>query len=129
MLRAGARAYLLKEDDFDELVTAVERVMNGQFYLSSSIRGMSVGDFLTGGGAGLIGSFARLTRREREILHWLASGESIRDLATRLNVSPKTLYTHREHIMTKLGVHTSAELLKVALQSRALYPDSLDTSE
>lgn len=123
MLRVGAHGYLLKDDDFEELVTAIRQAIRGHIYLSSSIREMSVGEFLGRGDTNLGGSLSRLTSREREVLHWIATGESVRGLAARLNVSPKTLYTHREHLMTKLGVRSGAELLKVALQSEKLRPD------
>jgi DNA-binding NarL/FixJ family response regulator len=114
MLQAGATGYVLKDDDFDELLVAIDRAISGQRYLSSAIADRSVGDFLGGTGSGNPYP-ARLTARERELLHWLAEGETIKQIATRLNLSPKTLYTHRENVMRKLRVTSSAGLLKLAL--------------
>jgi len=115
MLRAGALGYVLKDDDYDELLAAISAAMNGRRYLSSAIAGLSVRDFLMAGESGEPFRLSTLTTREREVLHWLAEGMTIKQIAAKLNLSPKTLYSHREHIMDKLEVPNGAKLLKIAI--------------
>lgn len=114
MLRAGASAYVLKDDDSDEIITAVRRVANGQSYLSSCLRRCSVTGVRPGPDNRPSGA-ASLTCREREILEWLGKGETTKGIALGLHLSPKTVYTHREHIMEKLDVRNGAALIRAAV--------------
>ncbi len=117
-LKSGARGYLLKESAFDELIAALRTVMKGRCYLSSSITGVVVKDYvgLLEGVGPESGAFAVLSRREREVLQALAEGLSTKDIAGRLGVSVKTVETYRSQIMDKLDLHTVAELTKYAIR-------------
>ncbi len=117
MLRAGASGYLLKDCAFMELSRAIRTVAEGKFYLSPSISGMVIDEYIkmleNGGGEETIST---LTSREREILQLIAEGKSTRDIATSINVSVKTVETHRYHIMQKINVTSIAELTKFAIR-------------
>ncbi len=117
MLRAGASGYLLKDCAFRELSRAIRTVAEGKFYLSPSISGMVIDEYIKmlendGGGE----TISTLTSREREILQLIAEGKSTRDIATSINVSMKTVETHRYNIMQKIDVTSIAELTKFAIR-------------
>lgn len=117
-LKSGALGYLLKESAFDELIAALRTVLKGRCYLSSSITGTVVKDYvsrLEGSGNGS-GAFTVLSRREREVLQALAEGLSTKDIAGKLGVSVKTIETYRSQIMDKLDIHSVAELTKYAIR-------------
>ncbi len=116
-LRAGAHGYLLKECELGELLAAVRSVAAGNTYLSPSIAGAVV-DVVRGSKSASEVSFPEiLTPREREVLQLLAEGLSTQEIADRLNVSSKTVASHREHIMHKLDVHSIAGLTKYAIRA------------
>lgn len=114
-LKAGAKAYLLKDSAPLEVFTAIRRVLEGQRYVSSQIREKNAG-YLDVIPAAEDSAFRALSAREREVLQLIAEGLSTRQIADKLNVSPKTVETHRGHIMEKLDIHTIAELTKYALR-------------
>lgn len=116
MLRAGARAYVLKETAFDEVLRAIRSVLAGRVYLSPAVAGHVVERAIGPEGPDEP-SRALLTAREREVLQLLAEGQSIKDTAARLCVSAKTVETHRKQIMDKLGIRTIAGLTKWALRA------------
>jgi len=123
VLRAGASGYILKEAADTELVTAIRVVSSGRFYLSPSAQSLMVGDYLQRVRAGEErDSYSALTEREREILKLVAEGYTNNQIAERLTISPKTVDTHRTHIMDKLNLHSRAELVKYAMR-RGLLED------
>jgi DNA-binding NarL/FixJ family response regulator len=114
-LRAGAKGYLLKDAAPEELLRAIERVMHGQFYLSAKINEQVIRDFIQlpqDRGS----SFIVLSAREREVLQLLAEGKSAKQIANLLNLSVKTVETHRQHIMDKLNLHSLPELTRYAIR-------------
>jgi len=115
MLRAGASGYLLKDCALDELVLAIRMVMEGKYYLSPAITGTVLEDFLHNRGE-LKSNLSLLTNREREVLQLIAEGKSTRDTAATLNISAKTVETHRLRLMNKLGLRNVADLTKFALR-------------
>jgi two-component system response regulator NreC len=122
-LRAGASGYILKEAADTELITAIRAVQAGRFYLSPSAQSMMVGDYLQRVRTGEEkDSYSGLTEREREILKLVAEGLTNNQIAERLFISPKTVDTHRTHIMDKLNLHSRAELVKYAMR-RGLLED------
>jgi two-component system, NarL family, response regulator NreC len=124
VLRAGASGYMLKEAADTELISAIRIINNGSFYLSSSAQSMMVGDYLQRVRSGEErDSYSELTEREREILKHVAEGYTNNQIAERLFISPKTVDTHRTHIMDKLNLHSRAELVKYAMR-RGLLEDS-----
>lgn len=116
MLRAGASGYLLKDSAFGELTRGIRAVVAGHRYLSPSIGEGIIDDYINhpDSSGGLIPS--ALSGREREVLQLLAEGHSAKEIAFQLHVSVKTAETHRRHIMTKLDVHSVAELTKLAVR-------------
>jgi DNA-binding NarL/FixJ family response regulator len=122
-LRAGASGYMLKEAADTELITAIRAVSRGRFYLSPSAQSIMVGDYLQRVRSGEEhDSYNALTEREREILKLVAEGYTNNQIAERLTISPKTVDTHRTHVMDKLNLHSRAELVKYAMR-RGLLED------
>jgi two-component system response regulator NreC len=122
-LRAGASGYMLKEAADTELISALHIIQSGQFYLSPMAQSVMVGDYLQRVRVGEEkDSYSSLTEREREILKLVAEGYTNNQIAERLIISPKTVDTHRTHIMDKLNLHSRAELVKYAMR-RGLLED------
>ncbi|HZU00593.1 MAG TPA: response regulator transcription factor [Ktedonobacteraceae bacterium] len=122
-LRAGASGYMLKEAADTELISALHIIQSGQFYLSPMAQSVLVGDYLQRVRIGEEkDSYSSLTEREREILKLIAEGYTNNQIAERLVISPKTVDTHRTHIMDKLNLHSRAELVKYAMR-RGLLED------
>lgn len=116
MFKAGASAYLLKDCAFEELVTAIRTVVQNKIYLSPNISNIIIENFVRYPGEPGESAFSILTNREREVLQLIAEGKSTKEIASYLNVSIKTIETHRMNIMDKLGVHSIAELTKYAIR-------------
>ena len=116
MLKAGAAAYLLKDCAFEELVTAVQTVVTGKIYLSPGIAGVVIENYVRNAPHVDRSVFSLLSDREREVLQLMAEGKSTKEIAVHLNVSIKTVETHRANIMTKLDIHNIAELTKYAIR-------------
>jgi DNA-binding NarL/FixJ family response regulator len=116
VLRAGASGYVLKNTAVEELRAAIRAVMAGKVYLSPAIAGVVVQDYVRHVPDRARGPFDTLTPREREVLQLLAEGKTSKEMAAALNVSAKTVEMHRGQIMTKLGIHTVAELTKLAIR-------------
>jgi len=116
MLKAGATAYLLKQCAVDELITAIKTVLKNQTYLSPCISGVVVDNFVRNTAKSGPSAFSHLTDREREVLQLMAEGKSSKEIANQLNLSIKTIETHRMKVMEKLNIHTVAELTKYAIR-------------
>ncbi len=116
MLEAGASGYLLKDNAFEELAAALRRVTQDKTYLCSEVTGPIVEDYLNRLGEEEDAKASPLTSREREVLQLLAEGLISKQIASRLNISPKTVETHRSRLMKKLGIHSVAELTKYAIR-------------
>ncbi len=114
MLKAGASGYLLKDSAFEELATAIRMVLTNKIYLSTEIANVVIKDYLQGGGDESV--FSVLSPREREVLQLMAEGKSSRQIADHLNISIKTVETHRMQIMHKLQIFSVAELTKYAIR-------------
>ena len=117
MLGAGASGYLLKDSAFEELVTALHAVRSNKIYLSPSITGVVVEDYVRKISKDTEPDSSVLTGREREVLQLLAEGNSTKEIASHLIVSVKTIETYRQHIMEKLDLHSIADLTKYAIRS------------
>jgi len=116
MLRSGASGYLLKDCAFEELARAIRTVVAGKTYLSPSISGVVVNDYLHRLSKADFSGSEVLTDREREVLQLLAEGKSTKQIALKLHISVKTVETHRRQIMNKLDIYTVAELTKYAIR-------------
>jgi len=115
VLRAGAQGYLMKESAPDLLLTAVQRVADGEVVLSSSMQAKVMAS-LVGVGASRVGP-AALTAREHEILRLIGRGCTTSDIAMEMARSVKTVETHRSRIMRKLGLESAAQLVRYATLS------------
>jgi two-component system response regulator NreC len=118
MFKAGASGYLLKDCALEELVKAVRTVMNRKIYLSPSISDIVVKDFVIGWSPedSSSSAYSILTAREREVLQLMAEGKTTNQIAESLCISVKTVEAHRKQLMTKLDIHSVAELTKYAIR-------------
>jgi DNA-binding NarL/FixJ family response regulator len=107
---AGVHGYVLKDNTFEELSKAIETVASGRRYTSASVSEKLHAFRLNSGGV-------TLSPREREVLKLIASGLSSKTIARELGISPKTVETHRVRLMTKLNLHSVAELVRYAVQT------------
>ena len=116
MLEAGASGYLLMDCAFEELAAAIRNVAAGNTYLSPKIAEVVVKGYLDRTPGSPPGPGSSLTPREREVLQLLAEGMAAKEIAAHLNVSVKTVETHRRNMMEKLNMHSIAELTKYAVR-------------
>lgn len=124
MLKAGARGYLLKSDcTVDELARCIRTVKEGKMYLSAGITNLLVTRYIQklkdNSDQSLKESSSRyslLSNREREVFQLLAEGFTAREIAAALNLSRKTVETHRRRIMNKLGLKTINQLMRYAVK-------------
>jgi DNA-binding NarL/FixJ family response regulator len=116
-LKAGARAYLLKDSAEYDLVSAVKAVSEGKAFFSPAISKMLVEDYMRRMQEQQVeDSYDLLTTREREVLQLLAEGKNNKEVAQLLNLSLYTVETHRSNIFQKLNLHSSAELILYAIR-------------
>jgi DNA-binding NarL/FixJ family response regulator len=120
--RRGASGYLLKTSAADELVTAVRETLNGRLYISPKITEATLSNFLREHKRGP--DRRRLTLRQREVLQLLAEGLSMKEAASVLHLTTRTIAFHKYRIMAILGVHTNAELVQYALRTCLFTSDS-----
>jgi len=116
MLEAGASGYLLKDCAIEELIRAIRTVLADQVYISPGIGRVVADHFKAGSDEPIVSVFSVLTDRERAVLQMLAEGHSTKEVGARLNLSAKTIASHREHIMQKLDIRSIAGLTKYAIQ-------------
>lgn len=116
MLKAGASGYLLKDCVSDDLAYAIRSVADGQNYLSPQIARIVITNYMNNIETLKNSVFSILTYREREVLQLLAEGKSTKQIASILNLSIKTIETHRQHITKKLNINNIAELTKYAIK-------------
>lgn len=122
MIKYGASGYMLKESAFNELITGLQTMMHGKTFLCSKIAKVVFSDYVSmitnpkwNGGDGL-------SVREREVLQLVAEGHTTKEIARVLKLSPKTVDSHREHIMEKLGIRNIAGLTKYAIREGLTMP-------
>jgi DNA-binding NarL/FixJ family response regulator len=116
MLKVGAAGYLLKDSASEELTSAIRAVAANQPYLSPKVTDVVIKDYLNTISRSEPTAFNVLTAREREVLQMLAEGKTTKQIAFALNVSVKTIETHRQQMMEKLNIRSIAELTKYAIR-------------
>jgi DNA-binding NarL/FixJ family response regulator len=116
MLKAGASGFMLKDSAFTELVSAIRVLTSNQIYLSPPIASVITKDYISKKTKAGFSVGSILTSREREVLQLLAEGKSTKEISSCLNVSVKTIETHRKKIMEKLNIHNIAGLTKYAIR-------------
>jgi DNA-binding NarL/FixJ family response regulator len=112
-LQAGASGYVLKSAASEELLEAIDGALNGRIYVSSRLSKESLGQFRD---SSRVASALQLSPRERETLQLIAEGRTEKEIAFLLKISIKTVGFHRENIKRKLGLRTTAELTRYAIE-------------
>ncbi len=115
-LNAGATAYLLKDDAFEDLIRAIPRILGGQVVLAEQIGSQVAREYAALAAREEDSVFGRLSPREREVLQLIAEGRTTKEIAALHEVSVKTVETQRKQIMDKLDLHSVAELTKYAVR-------------
>jgi DNA-binding NarL/FixJ family response regulator len=116
-LKAGARGYLLKDSADTDLIRGVAAVTAGKSFFSPAVARVMLDDYVRQlSEKGVVDRYDALSDREREIFQLVAEGHSNKAIADLLSVSPATVETHRAHILQKLDVHNTAELVLFAVR-------------
>jgi len=114
-LRAGASGYLLKDADTSELELAIKAVTRGETYLSPAVS-KHITEYVRRVGEGVHSALERLTPRQREVLQLVAEGHTTQEIARMMNLSVKTVETHRTQLMERLDIHDIAGLVRYAVR-------------
>jgi DNA-binding NarL/FixJ family response regulator len=115
-LRAGAAGYLMKDADIAELELAIGAVVQGESYLSPAVS-KHVADYVRRVGENATSALDQLTPRQREVLQLIAEGHTTREIAQIMDVSDKTVETHRANLMERLDIHDIAGLVRYAVRT------------
>ncbi|HTP89129.1 MAG TPA: response regulator transcription factor [Bryobacteraceae bacterium] len=116
-LKAGARAFLLKDSLKSDLIDAIRAAVQGKSFFSPKVSQVLKEDYVNELEArGSEDTWELLTDREREILQLVAEGKTNKEIANELNISPYTIDTHRSHILQKLNLHSAPELILYAVR-------------
>jgi two-component system response regulator NreC len=116
-LKAGARGYMLKDSADIDLIRGVGAVAAGKSFFSPAVAKVMLDDYVRHlAEKGIADRFDSLSEREREIFQLIAEGHANKAIAVLLSVSPATVETHRAHILQKLDVHNTAELVLYAVR-------------
>ena len=121
-LRAGSKGYLLKDAATAELEVAIKAAVRGETYLSPVVSKHVIGDYVRRVG-GEASSLEQLTPRQREVLQLIAEGRTTKEIAQILNISVKTVETHRAQLMERLDIHDVAGLVRYAIRVGVVSPD------
>jgi two-component system response regulator NreC len=115
-LHAGASGFVAKEEAWEELATAIRTVCTGKLYLSPTIYQEEIQEYIRRAQENQEpDTYHSLTPREREVLQLIAEEHNTREIGNLLGVSPKTVESHRSHLMNKLDIHTTAGLTRYAI--------------
>lgn len=115
-LRNGAAGYVLKDSSAADLVHGVREVAAGRRYLSPPLSDRAIEIYGQSATDATLDIYETLTTREREVLHLAAEGRSNVEIGDRLSISPRTVETHRAHLMRKLGLQGQTDLVRYALR-------------
>jgi two-component system, NarL family, response regulator NreC len=116
-LQAGATGYLLKDSASDDLIQGVTAVAAGQSFFSPAVARLMLDDYVRRvAGKQVADRYETLSEREREIFQLVAEGRTNKEVAELLRISPATVETHRAHILQKLDIHNTAELVLYAVR-------------
>lgn len=113
LLEIGAKGYLTKECDINEMITAIKQVYNGGSYIEPKIAQQLALSLLPGNEENPVD---RLSRREFQVMLMISHGLSNNEISEKLCLSPKTVSTYRARLLEKLGAHNEVDLIKIAVQ-------------
>jgi DNA-binding NarL/FixJ family response regulator len=116
LLEAGASGYVLKQAAADELIKAIRIVASGGVYLDPSLAGKIVDGYIGRNKLRGAKQNGTLTEREKEVLRLVALGYTNKEIASDLNISVKTVETHKTHIMEKLDIKSRADMVRYAIE-------------
>lgn len=122
MLKAGTSGYLLKESAHEELVDAIREVVAGNIYMSPTVVGLVLGEYVHKQLSEENTIFPILTPREREVLKLIAEGRSTGQIALDMGISTNTVDTHRQHLMDKLNIRGIADLTRYTIREGIIHP-------
>jgi DNA-binding NarL/FixJ family response regulator len=115
-LRAGAKGYVMKDADGPTFLAAIRRVLGGQVFMSEKLAARVLDVFAGTRPRGSKSPLEKLSDREFEVFRLFGEGKTAKEIAAQLNLSPKTVSVHRDHIKEKLGFPTSAEMIRQAVR-------------
>lgn len=116
-LQAGAKGYLLKDSADTDLIHALADVAAGRSFFSPVVAKVMLDDYVRHlAHKGIVDRYEALSEREREVFQLIAEGHSNKEMAALLNISPATIETHRGHILQKLDLHSTAEVVLYAVR-------------
>lgn len=116
-LRAGAKAYVMKKEPPSKVVEAIRRIIKGEIYVSPSVADQVLHQIVNGpNNAASTSPIDRLTDRELEVVQLIGRGLSSREIAESLNLSVKTIESHRAHVKEKLNLRNATELVQFSVQ-------------
>lgn len=121
-LFAGVKGYVLKENALEELIQSIRKVYEGGVFLSNTITEMVVNSYMKESQGGAHDPCKSMSTREREILQLLAEGYNNKDISEKLNLSIKTVETHRANIMRKMEFKNITELVLYAVRNHMVQP-------
>ena len=113
-LRAGASGYITKQEATEQILTAIRRVLSGSIYVSQKLNDLLLQQLLEGDAPDTLPRLQRLSDRELQVLRLLGQGRSSRKLAAELFITMATVQSHRRHLLAKLKLRDSEELLQFA---------------
>jgi DNA-binding NarL/FixJ family response regulator len=115
-LRAGAQGYIMKEEALENVIHAIHEVFAGRPYLSAAMSSDVIAKFAHGFEKPQKDTIEQLSDRELEVLELIGKGHDVREIATSLHLSPKTVETHRAHIKEKLRLRNARQVARFAVQ-------------
>ena len=121
--QTGAAGYLVKGADVPELALAIRAVMRGESYVSPAVSKDVIGEYRRVDAKDLT-PLEALTPRQREILQLVSEGNSTKDIARRLDLSVKTVESHRSELMERLDIHDVTGLVRFAIRHGLISPDA-----
>lgn len=116
VLRAGAKGYVMKDAEGPTLLAAIRRVLGGHLYMSNKLATRVLDAFAGSHQRESHSLLEKLSDRELEVFRLFGEGKTAKEIAGQLNLSPKTVSVHRDHIKEKLEFHTSAEMIRQAIR-------------
>ncbi len=128
IIRAGASAYLLKTDSFDELLKAIKRVKKGDTYFSTSIRPLIYKRYRNSVQRNSDSKVASLSQKEFLVWEYIVQEYSVKEIADLLKIKAKTVYSHRQNVMKKLGVDGDVGLTLAAIREGILPQDDVSNT-
>jgi two-component system, NarL family, response regulator NreC len=116
-LQAGAKGYLLKDSADADLIRGIADVAAGRSFFSPAVAKVMLDDYVKHlANKGILDRYESLSEREREVFQLIAEGHTNREMADLLSISPATIETHRAHILQKLDLHNTAEVVLYAVR-------------